>query len=72
MLCYVVEKGLIVINGIFLIVCVVVLEWFEVSFILVIFIGIVLEVLLFGDEVNVEVDIIVKYLEVLMNKERLC
>ena len=69
---YVVEKGSIAINGTSLTVCAVAPEWFEVSLIPATLTGTVLGALSPGDEVNVEVDIIAKYLEALTNKERSC
>ena len=69
---YITEKGSIAINGTSLTVCAVTPEWFEVSLIPATLTGTVLGALTLGDEVNVEVDVIAKYLEALTNKERSC
>ncbi|WCC79446.1 riboflavin synthase [Cutibacterium equinum] len=69
---YVVEKGSIAINGTSLTVCQVSSAWFEVSLIPTTLTATVLGSLGPGDPVNIEVDVIAKYLESLMNKERPC
>ena len=69
---YVVEKGSIAINGTSLTVCEVSSEWFEVSLIPTTLTGTVLGGLEPGEPVNIEVDVIAKYLESLVNKEKSC
>ncbi|AOG28866.1 riboflavin synthase [Cutibacterium avidum] len=69
---YVVEKGSIAINGTSLTVCEVSSEWFEVSLIPTTLTDTVLGGLEPGEPVNIEVDVIAKYLESLMNKEKSC
>lgn len=69
---YVVEKGPIAINGTSLTVCEVSSEWFEVSLIPTTLTGTVLGGLEPGEPVNIEVDVIAKYLESLVNKEKSC
>ena len=69
---YVVEKGSIAINGTSLTVCEVSSEWFEVSLIPPTLTGTVLGGLEPGEPVNIEVDVIAKYLESLVNKEKSC
>lgn len=69
---YVVEKGSIAINGTSLTVCEVSSEWFEVSLIPTTLAGTVLGGLEPGEPVNIEVDVIAKYLESLVNKEKSC
>ena len=69
---YVVEKGSIAINGTSLTVCEVSSEWFEVSLIQTTLTGTVLGGLEPGEPVNIEVDVIAKYLESLVNKEKSC
>ena len=69
---YVVEKGSFAINGTSLTVCEVSSEWFEVSLIPTTLTGTVLGGLEPGEPVNIEVDVIAKYLESLVNKEKSC
>ena len=69
---YVVEKGSIAINGTSLTVCEVSSEWFEVRLIPTTLTGTVLGGLEPGEPVNIEVDVIAKYLESLVNKEKSC
>ncbi|MGK2310559.1 riboflavin synthase [Cutibacterium sp. V970] len=69
---YVVEKGSIAISGASLTVCEVSSQWFEVSLIPTTLTDTILGSLAPGDPVNIEVDVIAKYLESLMNKERPC
>ena len=69
---YVVEKGSIAINGTSLTGCEVSSEWFEVSLIPTTLTGTVLGGLEPGEPVNIEVDVIAKYLESLVNKEKSC
>ncbi|MSS46008.1 riboflavin synthase [Cutibacterium sp. WCA-380-WT-3A] len=69
---YVVEKGSIALNGTSLTVCAVGPEWFEVSLIPATLTGTVLGALAPRDEVNVEVDVIAKYVEMLVCKESSC
>ncbi|MDO4413195.1 riboflavin synthase [Cutibacterium sp.] len=69
---YVVEKGSIAVNGTSLTVCEVSREWFEVSLIPTTLADTVLGALKPGDVVNIEVDVLAKYLESLMNKEKSC
>ena len=69
---YIAEKGSIAINGTSLTISAVTPEWFEVSLIPATLTGTVLGALSPADEVNVEVDVIAKYLAALTNKERSC
>ena len=65
-------EGSIAINGTSLTVCEVSSEWFEVSLIPTTLTGTVLGGLEPGEPVNIEVDVIAKYLESLVNKEKSC